>query len=484
MRDVAHLGPVACAAILGAAAALGVVQSGHAQGFSVYEHGSCAMARAGATVAVPCNDGSSIYFNPAGLAGAKGGLISVGTTVVAAGGEWVPNNGSPSELQNDPILVPHAYLTYGLSERLTLGLGTYVPYGLGTKWDPEFEGHHLGYDNNLQSIYIQPTAAYQLTSRLSLGAGLTVVQAAIELNQRLDVSEQMFPLGNAAVPFTVLGAARGTDFGEGRLEGSGTGIGGNFGIQFKATDRLSIGARYTTKVDIDYEGDANFEQIGFDPSGWKLQAALSPNAPAGTPISLIPAGPGVTLAQAIQAGVAAQFTGTGKLVNQTIKASLSMPAQLVVGLGVKVTPSLLLLADYQWTEWSSFDQIQVDFETAPDLTRYELFKNTHAFRVGTEYASSDALRLRAGVLTHSAAAPDEVVTPLLPEAKRIEYTVGAGLRLSRVFELNAAYQYLNQSDREGRVQEAPTGEVPTTALNTGMYRFNAHLFGMTLTAHF
>src|SRR5437879_1201387 len=39
-----------------------------AQGFSVYEQGACAMGRAGAGVAAPCEDGSAIFFNPAGLA--------------------------------------------------------------------------------------------------------------------------------------------------------------------------------------------------------------------------------------------------------------------------------------------------------------------------------------------------------------------------------------------------------------------------------
>ena len=37
----------------------------HAQGFSVNEHGSCAMGRAGTGVAAPCDDGSAMFFNPA-----------------------------------------------------------------------------------------------------------------------------------------------------------------------------------------------------------------------------------------------------------------------------------------------------------------------------------------------------------------------------------------------------------------------------------
>jgi len=488
MRAVAHPRRLASVALLGAAAALWTAQPGQAQGFSVYEHGSCAMARAGATVAAPCNDGSAVFYNPAGIAGKKGATISLGTTVVAASGEWRPETGNSSELQNDPILVPHGYLTYGLNEKLAVGLGLYVPYGLGTKWPTkDFLGRFLGYDNSLQSIYIQPTIAYQLSDKLSVGGGLTYVMGKIEINQRLDVSEQVTQLGQAQVPFTVLGAPVGSDFADGKLEGDGTGFGANFGVHFKATDRLSFGVKYLTKVKIDYDGTADFTAIALqnaaDPTNWTLKAALSPQAPAGTPIRLIPAGVGVTMDQALKAGIAAQFIGTGKLVDQSIKATLSMPAQLIAGIAFQAAPKLLLLGDYQWTQWSSFKEIKVEFETYTS-TRYELYKDTHAFRVGADYAFSDAFVLRAGALMHSAAAPDETVTPLLPEGNRKEATIGAGFHLTKAIELNAAYQYLKQDDREGRVREAAAGAQPTTALNSGTYSFSGNLFGATLTFHF
>jgi long-chain fatty acid transport protein len=171
-------------------------------------------------------------------------------------------------------------------------------------------------------------------------------------------------------------------------------------------------------------------------------------------------------------------------VDQDIATELAMPAQLVAGVAFQATPSLLLVGDYQFTQWSDFEKIVVDFETAPDMDRYEGFKDTHAFRLGADYVVSDALTLRAGGLTHKAAAPDETVTPLLPEGDRMELTIGGGFKLSKAIELNAAYQYLKQEDREGRVREAAAGQIPTTALNSGTYSFMGHLFGATLTVHF
>src|SRR5205807_8398805 len=53
-----------------------------AQGFGIYEQGTCAMGRAGAGVAAPCSDGSAMFFNPAGLAGLTGGRLTVGVTLL------------------------------------------------------------------------------------------------------------------------------------------------------------------------------------------------------------------------------------------------------------------------------------------------------------------------------------------------------------------------------------------------------------------
>jgi hypothetical protein len=56
--------------------------------------------------------------------------------------------------------------------------------------------------------------------------------------------------------------------------------------------------------------------------------------------------------------------------------------------------------------------------------------------------------------------------------------------VSARFRFDAAYQYLKQQDRRGRTGEFPSGVVPDLTLNNGLYAFNAHLFGLTLTAGF
>src|SRR5207253_7754889 len=57
-----------------------------AQGFGIYEHNSCTMARGGVAAASPCPDGSAIFFNPAGLVGLSGTHLTAGLTLIRANG--------------------------------------------------------------------------------------------------------------------------------------------------------------------------------------------------------------------------------------------------------------------------------------------------------------------------------------------------------------------------------------------------------------
>ena len=112
-----------------------------AQGFSVNEHGTCAMARGGTGVASACADGSTINFNPSGIAGITGGLVGVGGTGILAQGSFTDDLlGNTDGIQNDFIPVPHLYMAYGINYKVAAGFGFFVPYGLGTIWEDTFEG--------------------------------------------------------------------------------------------------------------------------------------------------------------------------------------------------------------------------------------------------------------------------------------------------------------------------------------------------------
>jgi long-chain fatty acid transport protein len=463
------------AALLALACLLAAPGVAHGQGFGIYEHGTCTMGRAGAAVAEPCDDGSAMFFNPAGLAGMEGVTVSAGGTLISAFGDFTTDAGAQTfDLQNDPIPVPHGYAAVGIDDRLAAGLGVFVPYGLETKWPSSraqgFEGRFAGYDNSLRSFYVQPTVAYRLTDRLAVGAGLDVVVGTVELNQRLDLSRQL-AVPSRGITFGELGIPARTDFADASLDADpSSGVGGHFGVRVRATDAVSFGARYMTQVTVDYEGDAGFTQVPTDlvvPTDLALPGGTV--VPAGTPVDAL---------------VAPQFREGGSLSDQTVRTEITMPDQLVAGVAVRPHDRLLLEADWQWVDWSDFDRIVIDLERAPDSRRIQNYADTHGVRVGGEYELSPRIDVRGGYLYHGAAAPEETVTPLLPEGARNELTAGVGVELSPTVSVDASYQYIAQNDRRGRVEDPLSGQQPTTALNSGLYNFGAHLFGTTLTLHF
>ena len=439
-------------------------RTSQAQGFGVYEQGTCVMSRAGAGVASTCGDASDIFFNPAGLVHTEGTVISLGTTVIAAGGSFTDDyTRQTTDLQNSPIPAPHLYAAHRLSPDLALGLGVFVPYGLATEWDRSFDGAFEGYDNSVESIYIQPTVSYQLTDRISVGGGPTVVMGTVELNQIVDLSAQNLP--GSELTFGSIGVPFHTAFADSKLDGDWAfGVGAHVGIQVEATDRVRFGARVMAPVELNYTGTATFTQINTGlPTTPELSEIL------GQPVTVFPD---------LDALVRGQFRDDGALATQDIETSLTMPMQAVLGTSVDVTERLTVMLDYQWTQWSSFDQIVIEFENqAEPVVRDENYGDTNALRLGAEYALSDAWTVRGGYLFNQAAAPDDVVTPLLPENDRNHFTVGAGWQASDLLRLNASYQYLGQNDRRGRTRSLEGGRPATN----GLYSFDAHLFGLTAT---
>jgi long-chain fatty acid transport protein len=430
-------------ALAGAAVAVFVAAGTplHAQGSSVDQHSACMAARVGAGVAAPCSDASAIYFSPASIANNPGG-ITVGAVLIRAGNTFTYDanqqfSGQTIERETESKIVPHIFASMHLNPRLAAGIGVFAPYGLGLEWpvcsaetvntescdqSQNFEGRYTGYDNALRGVYVQPTVAYQLIpNRLSVGAGLDYVMGSIEVHQR------------SAGPSSL--GLQNRDVADVTLEGNGTGVGFHLSAVAQLTPRTSIGARYLSAVEVDMDGDAGFEQIstGFAP---------------------------------FDAAIAAQLPS-----DQAVATSIEFPAQLVLGVSFRPFETLNLLADFQRTHWSSFDEFEIDFETAANDTLRLNYEDTNTFRFAADLAATEKLAVRLGYRYNTAATPR--ATPFLPEGERNYYTFGLGYSVTPRLNADFAFQHINQPARAGAVRpEAP---------RAGVYESRGQVFGFTLS---
>jgi long-chain fatty acid transport protein len=424
------------------------------------------MARSGTGVAAPCSGGSAIYFNPAGIVGSSTRWnAQVGATIISPRGSFVDDaTGAVTDATPNNIPVPTLFATRQLNARWAIGLGVFVPYGLISEWPDTFEGRFLAYLADLKAVYVQPTVAVRLRDNLRLGGGLQMVFSSVELKQRVDLATQVASTTPTIVRFSDLGIPLGTEFADVHVQGSSRSAGGQLGILWEPTPRVSLGARYQFRQTADISGDARFTQL----STGLVTASPLTGIPIGTPIDSL---------------VAPQFRGTALLTAQKGFARVPLPDQLVVGVAVKPRSNLTVLFDFQWVNWDRFEVLTLGFQRLGVRTQFEDYKETHGYRIGFDWQATSRVAVRGGSLYHTAAAPAQTVTPLLPEGERHEGTFGIGYQLSPRLRVDLAYQRIEQQDRRGRVTDAPRGPAGIAA-NTGLYTSTANLFGASLAFGF
>ena len=88
-------------------------------------------------------------------------------------------------------LLPNIYLSQPVFRNpqygdLTIGVGLSVPFGLETDYRPGWVGRYAGLRTKLTTFDIQPTIAYRLFDRISLGASLDIQYASGRLTQAID----------------------------------------------------------------------------------------------------------------------------------------------------------------------------------------------------------------------------------------------------------------------------------------------------------
>jgi len=454
-----------------AAAPVVVPATLQAQAFGLNEIGSCAVSRAYANTASPCKDASTIYWNPAAATSLNGWNITFGAAAIDLSGSFTQDTTLrkyDADLHTE--WVPNAFINYhNAKSKWAWGAGLYVPYGLTSQWTDSFPGRFSAKKASLQTIYVQPNVAYQISPNWSIGGGPIWGHSSVELIQAVDLSAQQTGSG---VTFGQIGIAAGTEFARVRLKGSSDAFGAQIGISGRPSPNWMVGLRFLTPLEFTYDdADATFTQVL---TGLTLGAAL-PGAtpiPAGTPVDAL---------------VTPEFGAGGPLTAQKASTKITHPAQVQGGVSYSGYKNWLLEADYAWVGWKRFDVLPVTFQggaSASSRVLLENYNNSSAIRLGAEYTTSyHDLKLRGGFAGVASAAPPETVTPLLPEQDRTYWTAGLGLPIGAGFALDAAYARINTNGARGRISERTTAQNSTATaaqLNSGVFDLSANILSISL----
>ena len=461
---------IACAAWLLAAAALPYPPAG-AQGFGLNEVGTCAVSRGFAATGTPCEDASTIFWNPAAAAELPGKSINIGASTIIVKGSFRQDSTGrnyPSNLT--PALPPAGFAAMRFG-KASIGLGVYVPYGLTSQWNDDFPGRFSALRAALETVYIQPNFAYQLTDNWSVGGGPVVGHSTVDLTQAIDLSQQT---AAPNITFGQLGIAYETEFARAQVHGTATAVGYNIGVHGKYGP-WSVGARYLSALTFNYDdASAKFSQTA---TGLTL-AQGNPVSPTGSPVAL-------------DALLSGQFAPGGALVSQGASSRITHPWQLQGGVGYTGFTGTKLSFDVARLGWSKFNTLPITFKGAAassSRTLYEGYDDSWSYRFGAEHTIRSWTG-RIGYSYSETPAPDQTVTPLLPDMNRRNFSAGLGIPLNNMYHVDIGYLHVNTPGRRGRIVETPISPPGVTAPltvapNTGTYALKADVISAALDITF
>ncbi|MCF6179815.1 MAG: outer membrane protein transport protein, partial [Geopsychrobacter sp.] len=305
-------------------------------------------------------------------------------------------------------VVPNLYYVNNPGNGWAFGLGVNAPFGLATDYGKTWLGRYHAVESDVRTININPSVAYQVTEKLSLGAGVSAQYIDVTLSSMVNGGLAAFSATSGAI-----GTPNSTSddiFVENKADDWSYGY--NLGALYQFKEGCRIGISYRSKIKQELEGTTN---------------------------TTVP-----TSIAAIGAG----------FPDQNVSGTIDLPASASLSVYHELSSKLALLGDVSWTDWSSFEKLTLNFAGAgiggkSSTTTVENWNDTWRFSIGALYQLTDALKLRGGLAFDPTPIPDSAHrTPRIPGEDRTWVSLGAGYKFSERISGDLAYAHLFVPDSD------------------------------------
>lgn len=410
-----------------------------ASGFALYEGSSRGNALGGLTG--QADDAAVIFFNPAGMTNLEGTHFMGGGTIIIPWADIDMNDiysgqTTDGELEDQVFTPPHIYFTHQINDRLWVGGGVYTRFGLGTKYEPSWEGRYSNINTQIQSISYGVDLAYKVNDNFSVAFGVSAMWFDAVLEQAVDAN--LFQLNPPHNPAT-------TDFDAiQKIEGNNTSYGWEVSAHYH-NDKWGVGFLYVSGVDHDLEGVAT----------WTKPSAPVPDL----------------------------WFNDANVTADTIE----LPDMMFFGVSYNVNDKVSVGGGLVRTGWSSIVELVFHYETpfaiipglgSLDVASRDLrWEDTWRYNFGVEYAYNDTITLMGGYVFDESPLIDETVSYLLPTNDRDLLNTGISIKRNE-WLITGGYTYLLMKDR---VVESRQIEDGVLAGETGG---GAHLLSLSLSRKF
>ncbi|NNM15898.1 MAG: hypothetical protein HKO56_04495, partial [Bacteroidia bacterium] len=352
-------------------------------------------------------DASVTFFNPGGLTFLESNSFTLGTTILTPKTSMLSEFNGSVDMESQTFTPIQFYGAYAINDKLSAGIALNNPFGLGTKWEDDWEGRFVSQEILLELFAVQPTISYKVTDKIGVGAGLVYSWGHAEVRKAI-------PVQSATIPF-----------GQADLTGSGSGLGFSAGLYAQLTDDITAGFSYRSEVGLDLEdGEGKFTDI---------------------PLSLQTTFP----------------------AEADWNSAIDLPAVMSFSIAYDVSENVMAMVEANITQWSSYDSLIFDFGADSPYTSRQgrKYEDVVAVRAGVQYAQSEKLDLRVGFAYDQSPAPDGYVGPELPDANKFLITLGGTYDINEKFNVDLSYIYENAEERTGTQDESGFTGTYKTILN-------------------
>lgn len=436
----------------------------NAAAFQLAEVSTSGLGRAYAGEAAIADNASVVATNPALMSLFKTAQFSTGgvyvdsrinmngdvdSSVIINSKMNVTRDGSASARNVIPgAFVPNLYFVAPVNDKLALGAGMNVNFGLKSEYGDSYDAGVFGGKTDLSAINLNLSGAYRVTEGLSLGLGVNAVyaKAQVERNAGIiadSVNDNQVKLALSVLPEPLKNFDQylsSKDKSVVSLQDRAVwGFGWNAGVMYQFNEANRIGLAYHSKVDIDFTD----------------RTATS---------------------------VEANVIKAGKKGNLT----LTLPDYLELSGFHQLTDKFAVHYSYKYTHWSRLTKLHASYEDGKKAFDKELqYSNNSRIALGASYNLDEKLTLRAGIAYDQAASRHQR-SAAIPDTDRTWYSLGATYKFTPNLSVDLGYAYLK--GKKVHFKEVKTiGDKRTLTFNTtANYTSQAHanLYGLNLNYSF
>lgn len=373
-----------------------------AAGFHLREQSAAAQGNAFAGATAGAENNSYSYFNAAGLTRQKGTQVNLGATYIVPRAEAgnieskaSANHGGTGDVNNivHAAWAPNGTISHQVDDKLTVGMGLNVPFGMITKYDSDWAGGDHGITSKVMSTTITPMAAYKVTDKLSVGAGLPIQYIKARLT-------------NTAGYGTLRTS----------IEGDALDIGYQLSALYEVDDNTRFGVNYRSQINHKLKGDISASNQLIPYLNQDINATLD------TPAML--------------------SFGAYHQLNE--KWALMAEYQRVFWSSFK---SLDIYGD-------EYNAATINGGGLVSHTP-ENWRDTNFFALGASYQIDDQWKLRLGVAYDESAVKKADRTPRIPDSNRIWYSAGLNYQYSENLTFDMAYTVIQAKEATVDLADVP-----------------------------